>query len=184
MISSLSKKKKKVCTFSISVCSSSFTETDFKTVSVHIMAALTLHDEYPTVMPTLFSDISRVMDDWGAEGIMNPFKDIYDIVFQMTVRMATCKELASDPRMIQKMNDLYWKLEKSATPVGLLLPWFPGTAKKNKEQATRGLYDMLSHYVDIRRKAEVPNSDAIDLLIADGLDDPSIIGVCVILLFS
>jgi hypothetical protein len=117
------------------------------------------------------------MEGLGVEGKMNPFKDIYDIVFQITVRMATCEELATDLDKIQKMNDLYWKLEKNSTPMSLLLPWFPSPARKNKDEATKGLYDMLSHYVDLRRKAEVPGSDAIDILIADGADDTTIISV-------
>jgi sterol 14-demethylase len=123
------------------------------------------------------------METWGAEGQMNPFQDIYDLVFQMTVRIASCEELAADPKSVQKMSDLFWKLEKSATPVSLLFPWFPGTGKRNKEQATKDLYVMLSHYVDIRRKAEAPNSDAIDILIANGEDNPAIIGVGLIFIF-
>jgi len=115
---------------------------------------------------------------------MNPFKDIYDIVIQLTVRIASCEELAADPRSVQKMSDLYWKLEKSATPVGLLLPWFPGTAKRDKKQATEGLYSLLSHYVDARRQAEVLNSDAIDELIADGADNTIIVEVWVTLLLQ
>jgi hypothetical protein len=126
-------------------------------------------------MPTLFNDIHERMKDWGSEGKMNPFKDIYELVFQMTIRMASCQELAGDPAMIRKMSDLYWKLEKSATPVGLLFPWFPGTAKKNKEKAINGLYEMLSHYVHLRREAEVPSLDVIDVLIADGMDNSSIV---------
>jgi hypothetical protein len=126
-------------------------------------------------MPTLFDDIHERMEDWGSEGKMSPFKDIYELVFQMIVRMASCQELASNPAMIRKMSDLYWKLEKSATPVGLLFPWFPGTAKKNKENAINGLYEMLSHYVHLRREAEVPSLDVIDVLIADGMDNSSIV---------
>jgi sterol 14-demethylase len=117
------------------------------------------------------------MDTWGTRGKLNPFKDIYDLVIQMTVRMATCEELAADLTSVQKLSELYWKLEKSATPVGLLLPWFPGTAKRDKNQATKGLYDMLSHYVNIRRTAEVPSPDAIDVLIGDGADNTIIVEV-------
>jgi hypothetical protein len=136
-----------------------------------------------TVLPILLSDISRRMEAWGTEGKMNPFKDIYDLIIQMTVRIASCEELAADQRSVQNMSDLYWKLEKSATPVGLLLPWFPGTAKRDKEQASKGLYNMLSHYVDVRQKAEVPNSDAIDTLIADGADTTIIVEVRIAMLY-
>ncbi|KIM74625.1 hypothetical protein PILCRDRAFT_828049 [Piloderma croceum F 1598] len=139
---------------------------------------------FKEIMPTLFNDIHERMEDWGSEGKMSPFKDIYELVFLMTVRMASCQELANDPAMIRKMRDLYWKLEKSATPVGLLFPWFPGTAKKNKEQAINGLYEMLSHYVDLRREADVPSLDAIDVLIADGMDNSSIIQVIMSMVFA
>jgi sterol 14-demethylase len=124
------------------------------------------------------------MENWGAEGTIDPFKDIYDLVFQMTVRMASCQELATDPAMVQKMGELYWKLEQNATLVSLLLPWFPSTARKTTMQASKGLSDMVSHYVEVRRKANVPNLDAIDVLITDGADTPTIVHVCVPVLLS
>ena len=114
---------------------------------------------------------------------MNPFKDIYDIVFRLTIRVSCCNELASDWKSIQSIVDLYWRLEKSITPAGLLLPWFPSTARRHKEQTTKGLYDILSHYVGVRRNAKVPNSDAIDVLIADGLDNATIVGVYLTMIF-
>ena len=73
-------------------------------------------------MPALLSDINGRMEPRGVEGKMEPFKDNYDVVFQIIVRMASCQELATSPRSIQIMNDLYWKLEKSTAPVNLLLP--------------------------------------------------------------
>jgi hypothetical protein len=163
---------------SIGVCSKSFTETDYKMASVLITQQYCYVINIVIVMSTLFSDIHRRMEAWGTDGKMNPFKDIYDLVFQMTVRIASCEELATDPIAVQKVTDLYWMLEKSITPVGLLLPWFPGRAQKLGKQATKGLYDLLLHYVNIRRKAEVRNSDAIDVLIADGEDDHGIVEVC------
>ncbi|KIM79953.1 hypothetical protein PILCRDRAFT_822816 [Piloderma croceum F 1598] len=141
-------------------------------------------DRLQDVMPTMFADINGRMEILGAEGKINPFKDIYDLVFQLTVRMTTCEELATDLRMIERMNDLYWKLEKSSTPASLLLPWFPSTARKDKDEATKSLYDILSHYVDLRRKAEEPNSDAIDLLIADGADNVTIVSFVLNIIFA
>jgi len=94
----------------------------------------------------------------------------------MTVRMATCRELATDLEALNKLQNDYWILEKSATPTALLLPWFPSKAKKNKETATRNLYTTLHGYVENRRSAEVPSADAIDLLLAEGLGNQEIIG--------
>lgn len=134
------------------------------------------------MIPTLVSDVNQRMEAWGASGKMDPFKDIYDLVFQLTIRLSTCEELATNADSIKKISALYWQYEKSITAVGLLLPWFPGTAKKHQKQSTKGLYDILSHYVDVRRKAKVPNSDPFDILIADGESNAVIVEVCVAVL--
>lgn len=97
----------------------------------------------------------------------------------MTVSMATCREFATDMEALAHFQKLYWVLEKSATPTNLLLPWFPSKAKRDKEAATKELFTMLYGYVEKRRAAAVPNSDAIDLLIGQGLDNQAIIGVCI-----
>ena len=132
-----------------------------------------------TAVPTLFRDINRCTEAWGIAGKMDPFKDIYNLVFQMTIRLSTCDELATDAQSVQKISQFYWQFEKSITPAGLLLPWFPSSAKKHKEQSIKGLYDILSHYVDVRRKAKVLHSDPFDELIADGENNTIIVEVCV-----
>ena len=130
------------------------------------------------VIPTLFSDIIKRMDgQWGDSGKINPFNDVYYLVFQMTVRMATCRALAEDWAAIDRLFRLYWTLEKSATPVGVLLPWFPSKASRDKKQANVEMYNMLYGYVDYRRSAQESGSDAIDVLIAQGEDNMSIVGV-------
>lgn len=101
----------------------------------------------------------------------------HKLVFQMTVCMATCRELASDLKELDKLKHDYWTLEKSATPAALLLPWFPSKAKKAKEAATERLYMKLYDLVEKRRAAKVPTADTIDLLMAEGLDNGSIIEV-------
>jgi len=91
--------------------------------------------------------------------------------------MATCAELSDNFKAIEEIQALYWKLEKSATPTALLLPWFPGPAKKRKEQTTKDLYIKLQDYIELRRNADVPCSDAIDILLGEGLSTADIVGV-------
>jgi hypothetical protein len=140
-----------------------------------MMLNVTLHLEF---VPTLFRDVNRRMETWGASGQVDPFTDIYDLVFQLTIRLSTCEELASDANSIKRISDLYWQYEKSNTAAALLLPWFPGTVQKHKKESARNLYDILSHCVDARPKAKVPNSDPFDVLIADGESNAVIIEVC------
>ena len=91
--------------------------------------------------------------------------------------MASCDELATDFKAIEEMQELYWQLEKSATPTALLLPWFPGPAKKRKERATKELYTRLHDYVDLRKNATVPSPSAIDVLLGQGVPTPEIVAV-------
>ena len=95
----------------------------------------------------------------------------------MTVRMASCAELGADFKTIEEIQKLYWQLEKSSTPTALLLPWFPGPAKKRKERVTLALYTKLHDYVELRKKAAVPSSDSIDVLLGQGVPTSEIVEV-------
>ena len=87
----------------------------------------------------------------------------------MTVRMASCAELAADFKLVEEIQGLYWQLEKSSTPTAQLLSWFPGPAKKRKERVTKALYAKLHNYVKLKKNAAVPSSDSIDVLIGQGV---------------
>ncbi|RDB26871.1 Lanosterol 14-alpha demethylase [Hypsizygus marmoreus] len=128
------------------------------------------------LLPPLFDDVQRRMSDWGREGSIDPFKEVYELVFQMTVHLVTCRELSEDKESIAKLAKHYWDLEKSVTPFSLLLPWFPGRAKKARKDATMNLYTLISGYVDLRRNSPHPTSDAIDVLIAEGDSNETIVG--------
>ncbi|KZP30145.1 cytochrome P450 [Athelia psychrophila] len=136
------------------------------------------------VIPTLFSDVHKRMETWGSEGQLNPFNNIQTLVFQMTVRMASCSELSTNYSDLDRMSELYWELERNSTPASLLLPWFPGKARRNKKEATRGLYNLIDHYVQLRRSAEVPSSDTFDFLIADGAEDKDIVAFVQEMIFA
>jgi hypothetical protein len=106
------------------------------------------------------------------------------IVFQMTVRMAACRELASDLPALTAFQKHYWILEKSATPTALLLPWFPGPAKRAKEASTKALFTTLWDYIEERKKASVPSSDAIDMLLGLGMSNGDIIQFVLAVIFA
>ncbi|KAF9530198.1 cytochrome P450 [Crepidotus variabilis] len=128
-------------------------------------------------LPVFLDDTNRRMVDWGKEGTINPFKQVYDLVFQMTIRMATCRELAENPAEIRKLADLYWDTERSATPTRLLLPWLPSPSKKLNKQATTGLYLLFLKYVETRRAAGADTMDPIDILVRNGDSDNTIVAL-------
>ncbi|KAG6819565.1 hypothetical protein H0H93_010695 [Arthromyces matolae] len=128
------------------------------------------------MIPSLLDDIHKRMDGWGQEGLLNPFKSFPDIAFQTIIRVSTCSELASDPEAVAKLRRAYSMMEKSAS-VTLLLSWLPTKAKRDGETANEDLRSMLRTYVEMRKTATTPGSDAIDLLLSKGLPDDRIVNV-------
>jgi len=95
----------------------------------------------------------------------------------MTARMATCHELTKNEVDLKKVAELFMICQTSATPVSLLLPWFPSPARKTAKQATNELYNILRGYVETRRRAPKLQNDAIDIFIAEGETTQDIVGV-------
>jgi len=102
----------------------------------------------------------------------------------MTVRMASCRELAMNIPVVDKLQQDYWMLEKSATPTALLLPWFPSTSKKNKEIATKRMFTTLHDYVELRKKVDVPTLDAIDILLGKGMSSNDTVAVILSIIYA
>jgi len=94
----------------------------------------------------------------------------------MAVRLFTCSELAEDPTAIAELMEHYSNLEKSATPVALLLPWFNGPAKRLNKQSMAGLYSFILKYVEDKRKGSNAQ-DPIDVFIQNGISNEVIIDV-------
>ncbi|KAJ7127689.1 cytochrome P450, partial [Mycena epipterygia] len=151
---------------------------------VRQLLTLTTKDRLQDIFPSLLSDFNNLMEAWGPAGSINPFTDIYKLVFQVTVRIASCRELADDPAAVDRLVQLYWELEKGSTPIAVLLPWFPSPARKARERAMADLSAMLYSYVQLRRNAAVPSSDAIDVLLAEGTPTDAIIGVILGIIFA
>jgi sterol 14-demethylase len=136
------------------------------------------------VLPLLLEDVNHRMKDWGTEGKINPFNEVYDVVFQMTVRMASCRELSEDRDAVSRLAKHYWAIERNATPITILLPWFPSSAKKAKQKATMALYTMILSYVIARRKSSNPSMDSIDLFISRGLSNDIIVETVIGVIFA
>lgn len=102
----------------------------------------------------------------------------------MTIRLASCRELASDLASLTELQKHYWILEKSATPTALLFPWFPGPAKKAKDASTKALFSMLWRYIEERRKASVSSLDGIDIMLGQGMNNEDVIQFVLSVIFA
>ena len=94
----------------------------------------------------------------------------------MTARMATCHDMTKNDADFKKLTELVWTITDSATPIALILPWFPSPSRVKILWADMKLALTLRNYVEARRHAE-PIGDATDILIAEGETTRDIIGV-------
>lgn len=140
-------------------------------------------DRLAHVLPDLFDNIQARFERLGRKGRMDPFRDLYDIVFQLTVHMASCRELATNLEVMKQVQHDFWVIEKSSTPTTLLLPWFPSPKKRQKIHSTKNLYVTLRGYVDDRVKV-ASGSDAIDVLLAGGISPDDVVSVILGIIFA
>ncbi|KAG6915836.1 hypothetical protein DXG01_009622 [Tephrocybe rancida] len=141
-------------------------------------------DRVGELLPVLFDDIQTHMESCGREGTINPFTEIYNLAFSMLVRLASCHELSKDKEALAQLARHYWDLEKSSTPFALMFPWFPGPGRRSIERATKNMCDLVSGFVELRRRATEPSSDAIDILIAEGATNDAIVAFTLGSLFA
>ncbi|KAJ6538899.1 cytochrome P450 [Mycena vulgaris] len=127
------------------------------------------------LFPSLLKYTDQLMVCWGSEGTMDPFKELNEIVFQLTVRLGGCRELAEDPVALSRMTQLFDNLEKSATPASLLLPWLPSPARKATKENNRALFALIKSFIEIRRAATVRSSDTVDVLLGNGFSTENIV---------
>ena len=100
------------------------------------------------------------------------------MVFQLTIRAGSCREIADDPAAVKRLTELYWLVERGSTATSILLPWFPSRARKQKNDATVELYMILKKHIDDRKETGRTETDAMQVLLdmGDGVND--IVQVC------
>ncbi|KAF9789659.1 cytochrome P450 [Thelephora terrestris] len=138
-----------------------------------------------SILATLLQDIIAKADNWGIggeSGRIDPFVEIYDLIFVMNARIATCDELTKNEVDLKKIRELLLAHHTGNTPASVLLPWLPNSARKQKKEATTRLTAMIYAYVEKRRHSE-PTGDAIDIMIADGHATERIVGEIVGIFF-
>ncbi|KAH8115445.1 cytochrome P450 [Phellopilus nigrolimitatus] len=127
----------------------------------------------PIDLTLMFQDLDQITEKWSGNGQFDPFNDIYNTVFQLTIRAASCLEIADDPVAVKRVMQLYWDMENSVSPASRLLTWFPSTVRKRKQQATADLYLLLKGVIDKRKEEGRREDDTVQVLLdeGDGVND-------------
>ncbi|KAJ3217913.1 hypothetical protein HDU67_007064 [Dinochytrium kinnereticum] len=140
-------------------------------------------------LPQLIKDMRDCMLKWGTEGEMDPFRNFFKLVFQLTVRMLGPTEIASSEELQTKLENLYLTIEYSAGVVSNFLPWIPSKKRDQRDIANKDLFIFLSGILDDRINERASGvfrekKDAVDSLLDAGDSKYDIISFVVGSLFA
>lgn len=108
---------------------------------------------------------------------IDPFDNIYRLVFQLTMRTVACVEIASDHEMLRKVLDLFETIESTATPLSIMYSWMPWPSKFRRTYAGAKLYMIFKNIIDKRAQEGRREEDTLQYLIDQGDDVTRIITV-------
>lgn len=89
------------------------------------------------------------------------------LVFQLEIRAAACREIADSPAAVQRIQDLYWATERGAM-ASVMFAWLPLPARIRKLRATVELYLTLKRIVEARKNKVKVEDDAMQALLDRG----------------
>ncbi|KAF4635641.1 hypothetical protein G7Y89_g2441 [Cudoniella acicularis] len=136
--------------------------------------------------PKLISDVKTTLDGFALDptGITDPFESIYKIVFQLTIRMVGCDDIADDPKLLDKTLNLYETIEASSTTAAVLFPKFPSMGIIKRTVAGGRLYVIFNKIVNERKQSGKRGEDPLQFLMDQGDDIQRIIEFIVGALFA
>ncbi|TDL20336.1 cytochrome P450 [Rickenella mellea] len=132
------------------------------------LAALFRRERLSAILPLMFQDLDRFTERWGTAGSFNAHEDVYNMVFQLTIRAMSCHEVADDIDVVSKVTQLYWNIEEGSTASSVLLPWLPSKARTLKKESTKELYLLFKAVCEDRYNSDEVHSDALQVLIDEG----------------
>lgn len=98
----------------------------------------------------------------------NPFDSIYRIVYQITMRIVACNEIASDPKMLATTLKSFETLEAAVSPTFIMFPSLPTKAKLVRAWEGARLYKIFQNIIDDRKKTGRRETDALQSLMDQG----------------
>lgn len=113
----------------------------------------------------------------ATSGIMDPFDDIYRIVYLLTMRTVGANEIARSPELLEKTLGLFETIEQCSSPARIIFPWMMTPAHLRKMYAGGKLYMIFSKLVEERKEKGRREDDALQFLIDSGSDMVRILSV-------
>ncbi|KAJ2900619.1 hypothetical protein MKZ38_002318 [Zalerion maritima] len=122
-----------------------------------------------------------------AAGVLNPYEDVYRLVYQLTMRTLGCEEIAEDRKLGDETLRLYEDAEEGTSPARFVVPWLPTPAWWRRVKSGARLYGILDGIVKERRRSKeggARKEDALQVLLDQGASTLGVIEFIMGSLFS
>jgi cytochrome P450 len=140
------------------------------------------------MLPTLVGDVqarfTSILATKGDAGLIDPFEDLYEIVYQLTMRTVGATEIAESPAQLKKTLRLFERIEASVSHIKHVFPWLPTVNQYKRMYYGAQLYMTLAKIVDERKKTGTRYEDCAQMLIDQGYETLHILGFVLSALFA
>ncbi|OTA91522.1 hypothetical protein M434DRAFT_13123 [Hypoxylon sp. CO27-5] len=120
-------------------------------------------------------------DQWR---VMNPFDELYRLVYQMTIRTVGADEVAKDHALGDYTLDVFQTLEHRASIAKVYIPWLPAPGHYLRIWDGYRLYRVFSRIVKERARTGARHQDSFQFLIDSGASIKDITGFVINALFG
>lgn len=162
------------------------TTTEFTAYFTKRLKTLLTSDALNDRLPVLVNDVSERLEGFKqrASGIIKPFEELPDLVFQLTMRTVGCDDIAGDHAWCSKTRRQFEKLDESFDVAVVIAPWLPSLSSIKRFIYGTQLYMSIDGVVKGRRKSGIKHNDPLQVLVDAGDDSKSILGFLLNALFA
>jgi len=160
------------------------TSTSFSTYFSRRIVAMLSGENLAKAIPTLVTDVRGGYDELGESGMMDPFVNLYEMVFMLTQRTVGANEIANSRPLMSKTMGLFQMIEKTSTSYQIIFPWLPSPAMFKRVWGGSQLYFIFNRIINARKKEGRREADGLQFLMDQSDDLKRIIGFVVGALFA
>ncbi|KAJ7129908.1 cytochrome P450 [Mycena crocata] len=146
------------------------------------LSALMRKERVNSNLPTLYAYADECIS--GLSSTTDPFQTIYGTIFRLTVDTIAASSIAANPAVCNALMNIFHELDRSATPVTILFPWFLGWERMQRFYLMKGFYNTMTAAIDQRRADGRNDEDPMQYLIDSGLSSIEITQFTLAALFA
>lgn len=121
--------------------------------------------------------LQELLPEQSSWGVFDPFDTIYEIIYQLTIRMVGPTEIAQDAKLRAKSLSILESIEHSKSTMRVVFPWLPTIMHLRRTLRNIQLGMLLHGLIRKRQKSGIREDDTMQILLDMGTSMRNTIGV-------